>query len=265
MRTYPVWANGGLVTISSPYTHFGSGESKISPDCSPDTCCRRRVASRRSSAAMANTVGTIYDAPAQRADGTSPHRASAAPSVGSIRLLSRHQQQIQLLMSTAPAELLPRAGPEQHAAWTAARARHRPWALQPGRGGAPGSKEALRLYRSLTMVCPVPDCAALVDRSRARAQARAAGRDVYVPGDGCAGRRCASRGQFKPRRFAVRQQAMAAQLANGERRLIRWPDGPDDRCVHAYPQAVARCVADLTHAELVRRPPLPPDSSRSVA
>ena len=94
-----------------------------------------------------------------------------------------------------------------------------------GSGNAPGSHIALRLAHGLTFQCPTPGCESLVNLQAAKRRARAAARDRYVQGDGCASRVCSS--NHKPGRFRNRQRKGAADLLNSHRLLILRPERTD--------------------------------------
>ena len=157
------------------------------------------------------------------------------------------------LLCQADSEELPRqwifAGPEARARWAANRARgaHCVPTRGVGVGKAPGSEEARQRARTLTLVCCRVGCVALVNKARARQQAHAAGRSRFVPGDGCASQRCSR--DFRPRRFARVQRAMAEALERGERALVCWPADISDRDVWVrQAEAVARAVREAREA-----------------
>ena len=94
-----------------------------------------------------------------------------------------------------------------------------------GSGNAPGSHTALRLAHGLTFQCPTPGCESLVNLQAAKRRARAAGRDRYALGDGCASKVCSA--NHKPGRFSSRQRTCATGLLHSHRLLIRRPDRTD--------------------------------------
>ena len=114
---------------------------------------------------------------------------------------------------------LPRAELADRLEWARRRARCKHEHEFVGCGGASGSKIALRRECSATVVCR--KCGALVHLQAARRQARGARRDLFEPGDGCAGRRCSI--NFRPGQAAAAQRRMAAALSAGERFLAPWP------------------------------------------
>ena len=161
--------------------------------------------------------------------------------------------------NTLGLHLQPRAGQEARARWVARRARHVPWDEQLGRGSAEGTRDALKRAARRTLVCMTPGCHALVDRGRARFQAFADRRGIYLPGDGCAGPACSS--SYQPPRFAARQREMAAQIERGERELMAWQRGLDDTETWLYSTqatreavAAARLALDRAPTRYWRRP-----------
>ena len=144
---------------------------------------------------------------------------------------------------------LPRAGLADRLAWARRRARCKHEHEFVGCGGASGSKIALRRECSATVVCR--KCGALVHLQAARRQARGARRDLFEPGNGCAGRRCSI--NFRPGQAAAAQRRMAAALSAGERFLAPWPrnlhDGNlfylDPRSAAAAAEAALRASDDL--------------------
>ena len=154
--------------------------------------------------------------------------------------------------NTLGLHLQPRAGQEAHARWAARRARHVPWDEQLGRGSAEGTHDALKRAARRTLVCMTPGCHALVDRGRARFQAFADRRGIYLPGDGCAGPTCSS--SYQPPRFAARQREMAAQLERGERELMAWQSGLDDTETWLYSAEATREAVAAARLALERAP-----------
>ena len=110
---------------------------------------------------------------------------------------------------------VPRAGPEDWARWNRWRGPSATHGLLMGR--APGTKRALRLAQSHTVVCE--RCGDLVPLQKARTAARGAGRSVISPADGCYGCGVHSR---KSRR-AERQSDMALAILGGRRVLLEMP------------------------------------------
>lgn len=147
---------------------------------------------------------------------------------------------------------MPAASADDRERWRCRRARHH--ADHPGRGGTPGSLDALERWRALTLVCATPGCAALVDRGAAHRAAIKAHRSIHVDGDGCAGPRCSS--DFRPARFAKRQRKMADDLEKGARTLAGWPSTVSDLAVILFPDSALRAataaraaLADLRGAD----------------
>ena len=131
---------------------------------------------------------------------------------------------------------------EQRAAWAERRASWR-WGRFPPPGHADSQKTALRAAHALTLVCIAPGCAALVDLQTARRLARAAGRDCFEPGDGCAGATCSAKSW--PARHKRQQKEMAAALRGGSRALVLWPQTTAARVdLVVAPRCIARCIAD---------------------
>ena len=118
-----------------------------------------------------------------------------------------------------------------------------------GRGRAPGSEAARQRARTLTAVCLRPGCDALVTMARARQQARAAGRHLLAPGDGCASQTCSR--SWRPQRFKRAQRATADAIERGERLLVCWPADASDRDVWVHSPTTARRAAAAAQA-LVR-------------
>ena len=104
------------------------------------------------------------------------------------------------------------ASREQRERWSARRARWRHGQYQK-------QSYQLREAHKHTTVCI--ECGALVDLQSARRIARSAGRSIFQPGDGCAGRSCSAR--FWPSRFQTGQQLKAHALLSGDRLLVMWP------------------------------------------
>ena len=96
---------------------------------------------------------------------------------------------------------------------------------QCGTGFAANSARALHVARNIATICQAPGCGALVDLKSATEQARAAQRQHYEPGDGCAAdwadppcSSCCNRSRFKKR-----QRQFAQQVEDGDRLLVEWP------------------------------------------
>ena len=96
---------------------------------------------------------------------------------------------------------------------------------QCGTGFAVNSARALHVARNIATICQAPGCGALVDLKSATEQARAAQRQHYEPGDGCAAdwadppcSSCCNRSRFKRR-----QRQFAQQVEDGDRILVEWP------------------------------------------
>ena len=120
---------------------------------------------------------------------------------------------------------------------------------QCGPGNAPGTREALLRYSTLSMVCCASGCSALVDYKVARRQATQAGRTHFMPGDGCAGPApCSS--DHRAARFAQRQRKQASELEASKRLLVCWPAGLADGDVRYYPQEAAREAAAAARVAL---------------
>ena len=188
-------------------------------------------------------------------------RAAAAVSASDLAEQQEQQQQEQPATTSStiiPAaqwpvpQLLPRAGPEDWERWSFARASGAFFKNQCGSGNAVGSLDALQQMRSLTLVCLQPGCSALVDYKAARRQAKQAGRVLFEPGDGCAGRAPCSEDHRAPR-FYKRQLETAAELESGKRLLVRWPVDRNDREVWAYP-AEAVCSAAASARLALQKP-----------
>lgn len=148
-----------------------------------------------------------------------------------------------LLWAPQHLEQHPRASPAE---WAERRARHRPWNRQPGKGGAVGSREALREAQRWLLCCHT--CGSLVDYRAACRQARAAGRDKVADGDGCANVACSA--SYRRARFARRQLARASSLITGAKKLIDVPATLTGADVHMYSNTVACMVAGIVHSEL---------------
>ena len=198
--------------------------------------------------------------------GAAPHdgvtHGAAAVSDSELAEQQEHQEQEQpattssTIMPTAQwpePQLLARAGPEDWERWRFARASGAFHKNQCGPGNAAGSLDALQQMRSLTLVCLRPGCSALVDYKVARSQAKRAGRVLFEPGDGCAGRAPCS-DDHRASRFYDRQLKTAAELESGKRKLVRWPVDRDDREVWAYP-AEAACSAAASARLALQKPP----------
>ena len=115
---------------------------------------------------------------------------------------------------------VPGTSAEKLERWAARRACWR-WGRYPPPGHAENTLLALRTAHTQVVLCRRAGCAALVDMQAARRRARAAGRDVFEIGDGCAGPQCSVRPW--PQRFARRQASMAKALGVGSRMLMLWP------------------------------------------
>ena len=144
--------------------------------------------------------------------------------------------------------LVPRAGAEGVARWAAARARSHPHGSRPKPGFAPGTVAALALSCGTTAQCFAAECRALVDLRVARRAAKAAGRDYFEAGDGCAGRLCSA--DHRPPRFRRRQAAMARALLGGKRTLVAWPSQAAAR-VELW--AEPACVTELVASAVLER------------
>ena len=88
-------------------------------------------------------------------------------------------------------------------------------------GRTEAGRNALGVSRALTVVCVRRGCGSLVDYNAMCRAAAADSRDLFRPGDGCAGRRCA--GRFNRGRFFARQAAWACALQSGGRLLLARP------------------------------------------
>jgi len=146
-------------------------------------------------------------------------------------------------------QLLPRAGLEQRDQWAFRRRSGAFHKQQCGAGNAPGTREALHRYSTLSMICCAPGCSALVDYKVARRQAKQAGRLYFMPGDGCAGLAPCSV-DHRAARFAQRQRKQAAELEAGDRLLVCWPAGLDEREVWYYPREAACEAAAVARGTL---------------
>ena len=137
----------------------------------------------------------------------------------------------------------PRANPAE---WAERRARHRPWNSQPGKGGAVGSRAALREAQRWVLCCHA--CGSLVDFKAACRQARVAGRDSVAAGDGCASSTCSA--SHRRARFARRQLACASSLLTGAKKMIAVPVTLTGADVYVYSSTVASKVAGIVMNEL---------------
>lgn len=130
----------------------------------------------------------------------------------------------------------------QRAVWEARRACWR-WGRYPRPGTAETTKAALKAAHAQTLLCQVPECAALVDLQSARRIARAAGRNCFEPGDGCASG-CCSRKHWKSR-FRQQQLKMATALRDGKRVLVLWPESTKGRsALRIAPAALTAAAAE---------------------
>ena len=135
--------------------------------------------------------------------------------------------------------------------WAAARACHHAYGSRAQPGSAPGTLQALANALGNTVLCVSPDCGALVHLNAARRAARASGRSIFMPGDGCANRSC-TRTHAQPARYARRQAHMASALLGGRRTLVMWPPTTATRVAQvAAPPALALAIA----SEAVSREP----------
>lgn len=98
-----------------------------------------------------------------------------------------------------------------------------------GQGRLAGSEAARQQARTDTLVCLRRGCAGLVNKMRANAYARAAGREAFEPGDGCAGPLCSA--DYRPARYARNQSECADEIESGKRRLLCWPADVHGRSV----------------------------------
>ena len=131
---------------------------------------------------------------------------------------------------------------EQLATWAERRASWK-WGRFPPPGHADSQKATLRAAHAQTLVCMAPGCAALVDLQVARRLARAAGRDSFEPGDGCAGATCSAKSW--PARHKRQQKEMAAALRGDSRVLVLWPRSTAARVDLAVaPRCITRRIAD---------------------
>ena len=98
---------------------------------------------------------------------------------------------------------------------------------------------ALRELKGRTLECQKEKCGWPTDWSAAMRNRDKRRPPQSVAGDGCLGPTCGARKWKKP--AAARKRAMAQrceELENGTRRLVEWPDGPDDTEAWARPQEV---------------------------
>jgi hypothetical protein len=191
-----------------------------------------------------------------RAGAASSHNVSVAKSVSVARALTMQKQDVVVFAASAAQageqgvvlSLEPSA--ETYARWASDRARHHPWGPRALRGYAEGTLDALDVCRSLTLICQREGCGALVHWMTAHRAAKAAGRVAFVIGDGCYGRACSR--HFRPSRFKARQRAMAtavcADLAEGGRNCIEWPQGRNAREVCVLSTQAARAAVDAALA-----------------
>ena len=215
-------------------------------------------------AAAADGSGCLAGTPSMT--GAAPQRETPRGAAGSsandhVEQQEQQQQEHEATTSSStiiptaqwPApQLLPRAGPKEWERWSFARASGAFHKNQCGSGNAAGSLDALQQMRCLTLVCLQPGCSALVDYKAARRQAKQAGRVLFEPGDGCAGRAPCSDDHRAPR-FYDRQLEHAAQLESGERLLVRWPVDREDREIWVYP-AEAACSAAASARLALQKP-----------
>ena len=117
-----------------------------------------------------------------------------------------------------------------------------------GRGNKPGSIVALRRENCATVLCYRSGCRALVHLHAARRQARAEGREHFMPGDGCAGHLCSK--NWRRTQFVAGQRRMAAALLAADRFLAPWPAGCGDENLFYYPAAAAEAAAAAALAAL---------------
>ena len=128
-------------------------------------------------------------------------------------------------------------------AWTARRARHRPWDAQPGKGGSAGSRAILSEVATWVSCCSA--CGALTDYRAACRQARKAGRSRVDGGDGCGGAQCSE--AHRRARFRARQKLRAHKLLLGANTLVE--PGDHIGTVHVYERKVAADVARVVLAQ----------------
>ena len=97
-----------------------------------------------------------------------------------------------------------------------------------GTGRAQGSRNARHDYVTYTLVCGSNGCPGLVDRARARDQARKDKRKDFLPGDGCGHPVCTKAKRPQPSTYHRKQKKMIEALRTGSRILARWPAGLED-------------------------------------
>jgi hypothetical protein len=158
---------------------------------------------------------------------------------------------------------VPGTSAEKLERWAARRACWR-WGRYPPPGHARNTLLALRTAHTQVVLCRRAGCAALVDMQAARRRARAAGRDVFEIGDGCAGPLCSVRPW--PQRFARRQASMAKALGVGSRMLMLWPPSTAARQDQwAVPPWLAAAIANAVLAEHAPPDPAVPPVATSRA
>ena len=192
-------------------------------------------------------VDSIFSDDGDSANGAAIRRAGLHSFAG--RFFFKGEVDLQMDSEEAVVVSLD-AGLDTHLEWAEARARHHSWGSRAKRGLAKGTLRALGTAQALTVVCSAEGCSSLVHVQAARRQANAAGRDVYLPGDGCGSRRCSL--NHRPGQFHHNQRTMAAALEGGRRLLIAWPDGLAAREVKLQTVQAARDAAALARIGRMR-------------
>ena len=192
------WAKAQLKSTASLAAAAASGGAAGSTDTTRDVLQRDTLLS----VATAGDSGDAVQQPQQQSPTT--------PAFHSNSIISAAEW--------PQPQLLPRAGPDDWERWDFARRSGAAHKNQCGTGRADGSLDALQQMRTLTLVCLRPGCSALVDYKAARRQAKRAGRVLFEPGDGCAGRAPCSE-DHRASRFYKRQFETAAEFESGQKRL----------------------------------------------
>ena len=110
---------------------------------------------------------------------------------------------------------------------------------------------ALAELKARTLECQKEKCGWPTDWSAAMRPRDKRRPPQSVAGDGCLGPRCGARKWKKG--AAARRRAMAKrceELESGRRRLVEWPDGPDDTEAWARPQEVQNAMVARIRQQL---------------